>query len=124
MAAEESKRIEQQILTLGEDKLAEREEQLQNAKEQNEIPCPNNVIISVPIPEMDCIFFHPLVSVGNHQSESELAGVTECERFPLQKLPFFFHLNHIHSYFVEVGDDCYTLVCICTSLCTASSLQC
>ena len=102
MAAEERQRIEQQRDALGEDKLAERGEELQRAIKLNESPCPNDVISSIPIPGTDCIFFHPLVSVGNHQPDSELANVAECEKFPLQTLPFFFHLNHIHSCFVEV----------------------
>ena len=102
MAAEESERVEQQRRSLGEEKLAEKEEQLQKAKEQNEVPCSNDVVSSVPIPGTDCIFFHPLVSVGNHQSDSELESVLQCKTFPLQQLPFFFLLNHIHSCFVEV----------------------
>ena len=103
MAAEEKERVERQRQALGEERLAQKEEELQKAMSQNEIPCPNNVISSVPIPGTDHIFFHPLVSIGNHQSESELAGVAECEKFPVQNLPFFFHLNHIHSCFVEVS---------------------
>ena len=103
MAAEEKERIEQQRLALGEEKLAEKEAELQKAMNQNEIPCPNDVISNVPVPGTDCIFFHPLVSIGNHQPKSELAGVSECEKFPVQNLPFFFHLNHIHSCFVEVS---------------------
>ena len=103
MAAEEKERIKQQRLKLGEEKLMEKGKNLQMAMEQNEIPCPGDVVGSVPVPGIDSIFFHPLVSIGNHQPESELTSVSECERFPLQNLPFFFHLNHIHSCFVEAS---------------------
>ena len=41
--------------------------------------------------------------MGNHQSESELVALSEYQQFPLHQLPFFFHLNHIHSSFVEVS---------------------
>ena len=103
MAAEEKTRVERQRASLGEERLAEKGKALQEAMERNETPCPNDVISYVPVPGTDCIFLHPLVSVGNHQPETELVGVKECEQFPLQSLPFFFHLNNIHSCFVEVS---------------------
>ena len=103
MAREEKERVQRQREELGEKGLEEKGRQLKEAMEINDTPCPTDVVSCVPVPGIDCIFFHPLVSVGNHQSHMELAGVAECEKFPLQQLPFFFHLNHIHSSFVEVG---------------------
>ena len=102
MAEEENERVRLQRATLGEEALAERGRQLAEAMERNEDPCPNDVISCVPIPGTENIFFHPIVSVGNHQSREELVGVRECEVFPVHSFPFFFHLNHIHSNFVEV----------------------
>ena len=103
MAKEEKERVLRQRETLGDSTLQERERLLSEAMERNEILCPDDVIGSVPIPGTSDIFFHPIVSVGNHQEGAELAGVRECEVFPVQSLPFFFHLNHIHSSFVEVS---------------------
>ncbi|CAI8039021.1 Uncharacterized protein C05D11.1 [Geodia barretti] len=102
MAEEENERVRFQRATLGEQALAERGRQLAEAMERNEDPCPNDVISCVPIPGTENIFFHPIVSVGNHQSREELVGVRECEVFPVHSFPFFFHLNHIHSNFVEL----------------------
>lgn len=102
MAEEEKERVRRQREQLGEEALAERGRQLAQAMEQNEVPCPDDVISCVPIPGTENIFFHPIVSLGNHQSPEQLAGVRESEVFPVHDLPFFFHLNHIHSSFVEV----------------------
>ena len=126
MAEEEKERIKQQRQSLGEDKLAERGRMLAEAMEQNEIPCPDDVISCVPIPGTECIYFHPIVSVGNHQPVQELESVRECEVFPLQRLPFFFHLNHIHSSFVKVRDKLFSLfneALPLLSLSSCSSLQ-
>ena len=67
-----------------------------------QLPVPTEVVSELSIPRTDSIHFHPLVAMGNHRSEEALAGVTENAKFPVHKIPFFFHLYHIHSSFVEV----------------------
>ena len=68
-----------------------------------QIPVPAEVISSLSVPTTDSIHFHPLVAVGNHQSEEAVAGLPEYSRLPVHKIPFFFQLYHIHSSFVEVN---------------------
>ena len=67
-----------------------------------QLPVPTEVVSGLSVPRTDSIHFHPLVAMGNHQSEEALAGLTENAKFPVHKIPFFFHLYQIHSSFVEV----------------------
>ena len=67
-----------------------------------QLPVPTEVVSALSVPRTDSIQFHPLVAMGNHQSEEALAGLAENVKFPVHNVPFFFHLYHIHSSFVEV----------------------
>ena len=64
---------------------------------------PGDIVSSLKVPSTDSIHFHPLVVMGNHQSEEQLKGVPEYSKLPVHHIPFFFQANHIHSAFVEVG---------------------
>ena len=68
----------------------------------NQIAAPGDVVSSLSVPSTDSIGFHPLVALGNHQSEEQLKGMPEYGRMPVHNVPFFFQVNHIHSAFVEV----------------------
>ena len=122
MSLEEEERISKQRESLGAEKLGEKGEELKRAIEQNEvqlmfvlcvssfimmltnqIPAPDDIISSLTVPSTESIHFHPLVAIGNHQSEQELTGIAEYKKFPIHNVPFFFQLHHIHSAFVEVS---------------------
>jgi Zn-dependent M16 (insulinase) family peptidase len=68
---QEEKRIEKQRETLGEKKLKELENQLEEAKKLNEIPIPSHVIENFPMPSVDNIFFVN-VTTGRNKSEGKL----------------------------------------------------
>jgi len=69
----------------------------------NQIAAPGDVVSSLSVPSTDSISFHPLVAMGNHQSEEQLRGFPEYGKLPVHSVPFFFQVNHVHSAFVEVG---------------------
>ena len=74
-----------------------------------QLPVPTEVVSGLSVPRTDSIHFHPLIAMGNHQSEEALAGLTENAKFPVHKIPFFFHLYQIHSSFVEVYIYAHTI---------------
>ena len=67
-----------------------------------QVPVPSEVVSSLSVPTTDSIHFHPLVAMGNHQSVEAITGLAEFSKFPINQIPFFFQLFHIHSSFVEV----------------------
>ena len=67
-----------------------------------QIQVPTEVVSSLSVPKTDSIHFHPLVAMGNHQSEEAITGLAEYSKLPVHQIPFFFQLYHIHSSFVEV----------------------
>lgn len=73
-----------------------------------QVPPPDDVVSSLPVPSTDSISFHPVIVLANHNvggaSDQLVGGVSEASnRFPVQNLPFFLQFNHIHSKFVEVS---------------------
>ena len=69
----------------------------------NQIAAPGDIVSSLKVPSTESIHFHPLVVMGNHQSEEQLKGLPEYSKLPVHSIPFFFQANHIHSAFIEVG---------------------
>ena len=57
----------------------------------------DSVLTSVDVPDVKSIFFHPIKPSSNHR-----AAENQHPLFPLDKIPFKFQLDDIHSNFVQV----------------------
>ena len=68
----------------------------------NQIPAPNDVISSLPVPGTSSICFHPVKVFSNYGIGLDLDDDI-CRKFPINKLPLFFQLDQINSSFVEVS---------------------
>ena len=60
------------------------------------------MVSSLPVPGTDSITFHPLSMLANYMSKEQLSKEAEYQTLPVDKIPFLFQLNHIHSGFVQV----------------------
>ncbi|XP_038073979.1 uncharacterized protein C05D11.1-like isoform X2 [Patiria miniata] len=97
MPEEEKQRVAKQREDLGEAGLKEKTDALLKATEENETEPPENMISSLPVPGTDSIHFHPINRRSNlpsNQGDGELDGMN------LQKIPFTFQLDDIHTNFV------------------------
>ncbi|XP_055630740.1 uncharacterized protein C05D11.1-like [Toxorhynchites rutilus septentrionalis] len=96
-AKEEQDRVEQQRAALGEEGLASKGKQLHDAMAANEIPPPDEMLTSIPVPSIDGIMFHPV----------EIFRSTEGKNPPglnLEDLPVYAEAYHLHTNF------CYLMV--------------
>lgn len=96
-AKEEADRIEQQRIALGEEGLAKKGKELADAMAANEVPPPDTMLTSTPIPSTDGIKFHPV----------EIFKATDGKNPPgldLLKLPVYAEVYHLHTSF------CYIMV--------------
>lgn len=103
-AKEEMERIEQQRNTLGEEGLANKGKALAEAMAANEVPPPDEMLTSIPVPSTDGIKFHPV----------QIFKATDGKNPPgldLQKLPVYAEAYHLHTNFcyVSLGVDCSLL---------------
>ncbi|XP_055593217.1 uncharacterized protein C05D11.1-like [Uranotaenia lowii] len=96
-AKEEQERIEKQRSDLGEEGLAKKGKELAEAMAANEIPPPDDMLTSIPVPSLDGIEFHP-VEIYKSSRNANPPGVE------LSKLPVYAEAYHLHSNF------CYILV--------------
>jgi Zn-dependent M16 (insulinase) family peptidase len=96
MQADEKARIQAQRTLLGEEGLKKKEEELEKATEENDVEPPDDLLSSVSVPSTDKINFHPLVSYTNRH------GDVGPDQFPLNKMPFQFQIDDIHTSFVQV----------------------
>lgn len=96
-AKEEMERIEQQRNSLGEEGLAQKGKALAEAMAANEVPPPDEMLTSIPVPSIDGIKFHPV----------QFFKATDGKNPPgldLQKLPVYAEAYHLHTNF------CYIMV--------------
>ncbi|XP_039445648.1 uncharacterized protein C05D11.1-like [Culex pipiens pallens] len=96
-AKEEQDRIEAQRAALGEEGLAQKGRELAEAMTKNEIPPPDEMLTSIPVPSTDGIKFHP-VEIFKSSAGRSPAGLT------LEKLPLYAEAYHLHTNF------CYLMV--------------
>ncbi|XP_053684394.1 uncharacterized protein C05D11.1-like [Sabethes cyaneus] len=96
-AKEEHDRVEQQKGFLGAEGLAQKAKQLTDAMATNEIPPPDDMLTSIPVPSTDGIKFHP-VQIFKSSEENNPPGLN------LQKLPVYAEAYHLHTNF------CYLMV--------------
>ncbi|XP_055534540.1 uncharacterized protein C05D11.1-like [Wyeomyia smithii] len=96
-AKEEHDRVEQQRTSLGEEGLAKKAKLLADAMATNEIPPPEDMLTSIPVPSTDGIKFHP-VEIFKSTEEKNPPGLG------LLKLPVYAEAYHLHTNF------CYLMV--------------
>lgn len=94
---QELERLETQRETLGSEGLAVKGEELADALEHNDRQAPVDLIMSVPIPDINSISYHSIKRYCNRSEES--AG---CDRFPgdLERIPVRFQLDDVKTQFV------------------------
>ncbi|XP_058831479.1 uncharacterized protein C05D11.1-like [Topomyia yanbarensis] len=96
-AKEEQDRIQQQRTDLGEEGLTKKGKQLADAMATNEIPPPDEMLTSIPVPSTDGIKFHP-VQIFKSTGGENPPGLN------LKKLPVYAEAYHLHTNF------CYLMV--------------
>ncbi|EAT39319.1 AAEL008862-PA [Aedes aegypti] len=97
-AKEEMDRIEQQRATLGEEGLAKKGKQVAEAMAANEVPPPDEMLTSIPVPSTDGIKFHPVEIFKATGDGKNPAGLD------LKKLPVYAEAYNLHTNF------CYLMV--------------
>ncbi|CAK9798548.1 Uncharacterized protein C05D11.1 [Anthophora plagiata] len=93
LTEKEKNRVTKQIENLGNDGLKQKEKELQEAIATNEIPIPDEILNSVPIPSTNLINFHHIKSYTTETSKQH-------SRFDVSKLPFYTYLDHVNTNFV------------------------
>ncbi|XP_065331975.1 uncharacterized protein C05D11.1-like [Cloeon dipterum] len=69
MTQEEEERVQQQRAALGEDGLKGKADAIVAAMQKNDIPPPDEMLTSVPLPGVDGINFHPIESFSSNNPE-------------------------------------------------------
>ena len=67
---------------------------------------PDSVLTSVDVPDIKSIQFHPVKPTSNHR-----AAENQNQLFPLDKIPFKFQLDDVHSNFVQVCSAISSILC-------------
>ncbi|KAF5298438.1 hypothetical protein FQR65_LT01217 [Abscondita terminalis] len=94
MAAKEKARVKKQIEDLGEEGLAQKEDELNKAIEFNERPPPDSMLTSVPIPNINSINFHDITCYSTTSSNKK--------HIDLSNTPVFTYFDHLKSSFVYI----------------------
>lgn len=95
MAKEEKERIDEQIKSLGEEGLKEKEKLVQSAVEHNDREAPESMLTSVLIPSIESINFHNIV---RHRSDLD-----QRQMIDLSDTPVYTYFDHVKSGFVYVS---------------------
>ena len=93
LGEKETERVTKQIEDLGEEGLQRKEKELQEAIAKNEIPVPDEMLSSVPIPSTDLINFHYIKSYTTDTAEQHF-------KFNVSELPFYTYLDHVNTNFI------------------------
>ncbi|XP_017886890.1 uncharacterized protein C05D11.1-like [Ceratina calcarata] len=96
LSEKEKNRIVKQIEDLGKDGLQQKEKDLQEAIAKNDVPVPDEVLSSVPIPSTHLLNFHYIKSYTTETSKQH-------SRFDVSKLPFYTYLDHVNTNFVYMS---------------------
>lgn len=98
MAEAEKSRLKTQKENLGEDGLKEKAEELRHANKENEIKPSDEILRSLPVPDVGLIQFHHLKPYCNYiNKESE-----KSDAFPIDDIPFKFQLDDLQTNFVQM----------------------
>ncbi|CAO3682474.1 unnamed protein product [Umbelopsis vinacea] len=101
---EESERIKQQRARLGDAKLTELEQKLEECKRQNEVPVPPDVINDVPIPSVSTINFIEVQTAREPDNGLFKNSVQNYINKDAEvKLPFAIQFDHINSSFIKLS---------------------
>ncbi|XP_015438659.1 PREDICTED: uncharacterized protein C05D11.1-like [Dufourea novaeangliae] len=95
LTEKEKERVAKQIEDLGEEGLQLKEKELEGAIAKNNIPVPDEILSSVPIPSTDLISFHHIKSYTTETTEQH-------SRFAVTELPFYTYLDHVTTNFVNI----------------------
>lgn len=98
MAEAEKERLKKQKEALGEEGLKQKEEALKNANKENEIKPSDDILRSLPVPDVGLIQFHPLKPYCNYKNKD----VEKSDKFPIDEIPFKFQLDDLHTNFVQM----------------------
>lgn len=64
---------------------------------------PDSLLTSVDVPNVDSIFFHPIIPSCNRAAENVNRVAEKANPvFPLENIPFRFQLDDVHTNFVQV----------------------
>ncbi|XP_076642310.1 uncharacterized protein C05D11.1 [Halictus rubicundus] len=93
LTEKEKERVAKQIKDLGDKGLQLKEKELENAIAKNNVPMPNEMLSSVPIPSTDLISFH-------HIKHFTTESIEQNSGFVLENLPFYTYLDHVNTNFI------------------------
>uniref|UniRef100_A0A182TCH4 Peptidase M16 C-terminal domain-containing protein n=1 Tax=Anopheles maculatus TaxID=74869 RepID=A0A182TCH4_9DIPT len=93
----EQERLEKQRETLGESGLKEKEQLLSDAMASNEIPPPDEMITSIPVPSTEGIKFYPVEVYSSSREESNPPGLL------MNDLPVYAEAYDLHTNFCYVS---------------------
>ncbi|KAJ2964301.1 hypothetical protein NQZ79_g838 [Umbelopsis isabellina] len=101
---DESERIKKQCVRLGETKLAELEQKLEECKHENEVPVPPEVVNDVPIPSVSSIDFIEVLTAREPDDGLFKNKVMDhVKKDEAVNLPFPVQFDHINSSFIELS---------------------
>ncbi|KAK3592274.1 hypothetical protein CHS0354_037563 [Potamilus streckersoni] len=95
----EAERVAKQQNDLGKDGLKKMGEILEKATEENEQEPLDSIITDISVPNVSQIYFHPIIPYSNHSRDA----ANRNPKFPLADIPFQFHLDDIHTNFVQIS---------------------
>ncbi|XP_031827679.1 uncharacterized protein C05D11.1 [Nomia melanderi] len=93
LTEKEKERVIKQVNDLGEEGLRLKEKKLEEAIAENNVPIPNEMLSSVPIPSTDLISYHHIKSYTTGSTEQD-------PRFIITEQPFYTYLDHVNTNFV------------------------
>ena len=100
MTKEEKQRVEQQRKQIGDDGLKQKGVDLEKAKQNNQIPAPEEILRMVPVPEVGNIHFHSIIRSNNYIKDYISGDILGFDH--LSKIPYKFQLDDIKSNFITI----------------------
>ncbi|KAG0191477.1 hypothetical protein DFQ28_011725 [Apophysomyces sp. BC1034] len=104
---EERERVEKQRVDLGEKKLAELQQQLEEAMAANDVSLPNEVLDNFQIPPVSSIDFINVLSATSNGNETTLTAKNivqeHVDRDNKADVPLFIQFDNIKSQFVKIS---------------------
>lgn len=99
-------RIEQQRATLGEEGLAKKGKQVAEAMAANEVPPPDEMLTSIPVPSTDGIKFHP-VEIFKATGDGKNPAGLDLKKLPVYAEAYNLHTNFCYvSIYLFIGNYC------------------
>ncbi|CAG0916251.1 unnamed protein product [Notodromas monacha] len=103
LAAEEEARVEERVRTLGPEGLKQKKETLDQAVEANEVEPEDDMMTSVPIPNMENLNFLSIKLYSNYVLNKESKVINSAApHFDLSKIPIRMRVDDVNSNFVRI----------------------